>query len=225
MPELSTMDKVRRLVHAATGEEWGDGYTVTDVILGYAEPGYGSDDSVVVLGDWNPKRWASEGDAPLTPAERLPSRLARSLERVGANIEWLDEWTSCSECLRAVRTQPDSYSWQASFVVTEDGDTFCLDCLIAQGEDALTEYVNDARKCVSWCEPSHVESFGYVKWESGDPHDYESGWHPGQDDDPSAILASIHAAQPGADVVFFLDESSQFYVRFSAYVRQPRDDD
>lgn len=38
------------------------------------------------------------------------------------------------------------------------------------------------------------------------------------------ILAAILETHPTAEVVFFLDESSQFYVRFSAYFRIPSSD-
>lgn len=218
------LKNVQRLVRAATGEEYGDGSTVTDVIVGYAEPGYGNADSVIVLGDWNDKTSYASGERVVT--DNLPSRLVAALERIGAEIQWCDEWAQCGSCFRAVRTQPDSYHWKPSYVFLEDDGPTCADCLISDGEDALTgfgnesdSYVNNARKCISWCEPSHVESFGFVKWEPGNEHTYESGWHPGQTDDPTPILAAILERYPDSETVFFLDESSQFYVRFSAYVR------
>jgi hypothetical protein len=230
MTTLSIYDKVSRLVEFATGESYGDGYTVTDVISGYAEPGYGSNDTVVVLGDWNDKTRYVDGEREVLST--MPSRLARSLERVGAEIEWHDEWTQCQNCYRAVRTQSDSYSWKPYYVWVEDSGPICADCLVQDGEDAITgfgnehdSYVNDATKCITWCEPSHVESFGFVKWEPGNEHTYENGWHPGQTDDPSTILAAILEVHETAEVVFFLDESSQFYIRFSAYFRIPETDD
>lgn len=78
---LTTQEKVSRLLTFALGEPYGDGYTVTDVIRGYAEPGYGSDDSVIVLGNWNPKRWPRDGEPALTPEENLGPRLADALDR------------------------------------------------------------------------------------------------------------------------------------------------
>lgn len=221
---LSTLDKVHRLVEFATGEPYGDGEIVTDVIVGYAEPGYGSDDDVIVLGNWNPKRYPRDGEPALTPRENIGPRLAEALERVGAEIQWLDEWAQCQTCWRAVRTQPDSYSWKPSYEFVEDHGPVCADCQIAYGVDALDEYLNDPSKCITWCGPEHVEGFGFVKWEPGDPHTYANGWFPGQDDDPHKILEAIKERHPDADVVFFLDESSQFYIRFSAYVRLPEDE-
>lgn len=222
---LTVADKVARLVNYATGDPYGDGEVVTNVLGGYAEPGYGSplsDEVVIVLGNWNDKDRYVNGKREIV--SDVPSRLARSLERVGAEIEWLDEWTECQGCYRAVRTQPDSYSWRSSYAEC-DGAILCRDCLRECEEDALSEYVNNPLRCVTWCDPAHVESFGYVKWEPSDPHTYESGWHPGQTDTPEPILDEIHAAHPDAEVVFFLDESSQFYIRFSAYYRIHGEDD
>lgn len=219
---MSTLSKVRRMLQLTFGDEYGDGKTVTDVIVGYAEPGYGSclgdEAPVIVLGNWNPKRFCHEGEPPLTPAESLPARLAESLERLGAEIEWLDEWDSCGECSRAIRTEPDSYSWKRSYLETDNGRV-CHDCAIEAGEDMLTDYVNDPYRMVTWCEANHVEQYGYVKWEPGEPRTFENGWHPGQDTDPSKILDEITGKYPDVEVIFFLDESSQFYVTFSAYVR------
>lgn len=82
----------------------------------------------------------------------------------------------------------------------------------------LEEMVNDPRKCL----PSHLFSSGDLEeagWQAWNGR-YESGWHPGQDDDPEKITAEIRDAVGDAvDVVFLLDESSQFYVGFSAWTR------
>jgi len=227
---LTTLEKVQRLVKFATGEEYGDYEMVTGVSVGYAEPGYGNDESVVVLGNWNDKTEYNRETGTFTTLSDLPSRLARSLERVGAEIEWLDEWTECQSCWRVVRTQGDSYHWKPSYECVEDAGPICADCLIKDGEDAITGYGNDEnshissadnglRPGITWCEPSHIEQFGFVKWEPGNEHTYESGWHPGQTDEPQPILDEILRQHPTAEVLFFLDESSQFYIRFSAYFR------
>lgn len=230
---LTTQDKVERLLTFALGEPYGDGYRVTDVMRGYAEPGYGSDDSVIVMGNWNPARFPHGDEPALTAEENLMPRLAEALERAGAEIEWFDEWTQCQECYRAVRTSENSYHWKPSYVWLDDCTIVCASCAIAMGEDALASYVNDTDKCVTWCEAAHLESLGYVQWEPSNPHTYESGWHPGQTDKPADILADIRRTVPEptelspaeGDVIFMLDESSQFYIRFSAYVRTRTDTD
>lgn len=175
-------DKATRLINFATGETYGDGYTVTDVIIGYAEPGYGFDDSVIVLGDWNPRHIpGADGDRwkSTDPRVTMPVRLARSLERVGASIEWCDEWYRCDGCQKTVRATADSYSWQPSYASTMDG-IYCHACLIDAGEDGISDYVNDPDKVLTWCGSSHVVSLGFIKWEPGDEHTYENGWPPGR---------------------------------------------
>lgn len=219
MNTMSTYTKVTRLLGLVLGEEHGDGELITDVIDGYAEPGYPTD-AIVVTGNWNPKRYPREGDAPLTLTENLGPRLYDALTRLGAECEWLDEWSQCQECYKAVRTTENSYHWKPSYVWLEDS-FICASCAIAMGEDALTDYINEPTKCVTWCEPAHVESLGFEQWEPDDPHTYESGWHPGQTDDPTKIFAEIQRVHPDAQVVFFLSEASQFYIRFAAYVRHP----
>lgn len=221
-------DKVSRLVEFATGEPHGDGMLVTDVITGYAEPGYGSDEDIIVLGDWNDKTEYRDGKHVVL--DDLPSRLFNSLTRVGAQCEWLDEWMQCTGCFRALRTSGDSYSWKSFYVDTEDGPV-CGDCAVGDGEAALTgydsfnestySYVNNPRRAVTWGGGAHLKSLGFAKWEPGDEHDYQSGWHSHMNDDPATIMPTIHAVHPTAEVVFLLDEASQFYVGFSAYFRVP----
>lgn len=215
MRELDTLARIRRIVEIATGEPYGDGYIVTDICVGYAEPGYGrTSDAVIVFGDWNDKRNAEGKSAT------LPSRLARVLEAAGAEIEWLDEWTQCQGCYRAVRTEPDSYSWKPSYAWVNECEIYCADCLREDPESLVEEYVNEPTKALTFLDGSDLEALGFEQ-ENGD---YENGWHEGMNDDPTAIMARIHKFNPDAEVVFILKESSQFYITFTAYVRTPAED-
>lgn len=224
MTMLSVYEKASRLVKFVTGEPYGDGYRITDVIDGYADPAHGKSDAVVVLGNWNPARYPRGDEPPLTAEESIMPRLADALERVGAEIEWLDEWTSCGGCYKAVRTKPDSYAWRPGYAIVCN-DFLCTACLLDMGIDALEDLIDNPDSAVTWCEPEHVEGLGFVKWEPGDEHDYESGWYPGQNDDPHKILESIKARVPDSQVVFFIDSVGQFDIRFSAYIRKLIDDE
>ena len=226
LKDKTTWELAARLVEVATGETWGDGEVVTDIIHGYASPRYGSADATIVLGDWNTKRYAREGDAPLTKDETMPARLARALERAGAEVEWLDEWTSCSECYRAIRTESDSYGWKPEYAWLGDCDIVCSACLLEDVAGSIDAggYVNNPDKAITWTDGATLEREGWTQWAPGDPRQYESGWHPGQDDNPREILASILAADGDADVVFLIDETGQFDIRFSAYTRDRADD-
>jgi len=229
-----TMDKATRLIRAATGEEYGDGYTVTDVATEYAEPGYRSDSGVIVFGNWNPPRYPKDGDEPLTKAERLAPRLADALEGIGADVEWLDEWAMCEECHRAVRTEGDSYSWRPSYAWQNECEIVCTDCLLADMDTSLEPYVNEPTKAVTWCDAAQLVDAGWELWEPppktvGDlirqgqgaarGGRYQSGWHEGMDDKPDEVFAKIRDVLPEVDVVFLLDENSQFYISFSAWTR------
>jgi hypothetical protein len=219
MRELSTIDRAAVLIHAATGDRYGDGSTVTDICVGYAEPGYGDHETVVVFGNWNPKRWPRNGEPELTKRENIGPRLADALDSIDVSLEWLDEWATCAECYRAMRTQADSYSWRMFGAFVEDAGYVCADCMKADPESYLDEYVNDPHRAITWLSGAELTALGFEQWEPGDPHRYENGWHPGQTDDPSAILTDIQGQRPELDVVFLLDESSQFYVGFSAWTR------
>jgi len=226
MTTTTVRDRAERLITAACGEYYGDGMLVTDIAHDYAEPGYrlSSENGLVVFGNWNPKRFPRDGEPPLTKAESLPARLANALESIGADLEWLDEWTNCADCYRAMRTQPDSYSWKMNGAWVEDAGYVCSDCLISNLESSLEDYINDSDKCVTWCSGSDLEGIGFVQYEPSDPHTYENGWHEGMDDEPKEVEEAIKRWEEIPEdkelqIVFLLDESSQFYIRFSAYTR------
>jgi hypothetical protein len=131
--------------------------------------------------------------------------------------EWSDEWHQCSDCYRIVRNSGDSYMWQPFYTMINECEPVCGDCLIKMGDEALEDYVNNSDRVVTWCDESHLESLG---WQRDNPRQYENGWHPGQDDNPATIMAGIQEADPNLDVLFWLDESSQFYIGFSAFTRK-----
>lgn len=227
MRELSTLERAARLVEIATGERWGDGMLVTDVIVGCAEPGYySSDDVVLVLGDWNPKRYPRGDDAPLTKAENIGPRLARALETAGAETLWLDEWRRCDGCQRAVRTEADSYSWRPSFTRVNECEILCRECLLEDVNGSLIagDYINNADNAVTWTDGATLEQNGWTQYASNDPREYQNGWFAGQDDDPRDVLAEIQREDEDAEVVFLISDVGQFDLRFVAYTRD-RDED
>ena len=55
---------------------------------------------------------------------------------------------------------------------------------------------------------------------------YETGFHPGQNDDPRKVFKLIRAAKSGYDVVFDLTGKGQFDCAWTAWIRpEPKDDD
>lgn len=206
------------------GESYGDGYTIMDVLSDYAEPGYRVSthtNGAVVIGSW----YRREDD--------LPETLGTILEDIGADIETYDEWTRCGECYRAIRTQSDSYMWRPSYLWSEDGPV-CSDCVLTDPltPDTLeifnsidTQYVNNPRSCLTIVNRSDMIDAGWTEY--GESR--ETGWHPGQNADPIKVYQEIRAkySDPTDDpndpdtlprVTFILDESSQFYTSWSAWI-------
>jgi hypothetical protein len=220
MRELPIIDRARRILNAAGMDDYGDGYVVMDICVGYAEPGYGSDDAVIAFGDWNPKRFPRDDDAPLTKAENLGPRLARALETAGCEIEWYDEWARCGDCQRAIRTSADSYSWTMYGAFVEDAcEYICADCMAENIENYLPDYVNNAHRAVTFVGSAKLGELGFEHYKPDDPQTYEHGWHEGQDDNPETILVEILQSDENAEVVFLINSVGQFDMRFSAWVR------
>ena len=104
----------------------------------YAEPGY--DHRLAATGNWNS---VSEYNRVLqmretVPQGNLPKRLLAILEKLGFECEWSDEWTSCEDCSKLIRTQPDSYFWEPSYVMG-DGSCHCEGCAPKEEEEDDSE--------------------------------------------------------------------------------------
>jgi len=107
-PKIRTRSRIEKLLDYA--ERFGH---YTQLVDGCCEPGY--DDKPVVLGNWNSEtRW--DGEKRITVNNVMP-RIAKLLEKLGYEVEWEDEWTTCEDCGKATRSQPDSYSWQPSYAI------------------------------------------------------------------------------------------------------------
>ncbi len=216
MDYTTDMERASRLIEAATGEPWGDGYTVTDVGIGNAS--YPNDpQGVWVMGNWNPKRYPHGDDTPLSNEENIGPRLANALAKyANAELLWLDEWARCVECAKAVRITADSYSWSAQYVQL-DGEIICA--TDATFDDVAEEAIDNP----SYAVPTFIdlETEGFQQYNGR----YESGWHPGQDDNPEAItneirLEGVGLAFPDSEIVFQIESVGQFDMTFKAYTRE-----
>lgn len=221
----SIVQKVSAILAEELGEynEWGDGDRVTDVIVGYADwrdnPPLDDHEPVIVLGDWNPKRFIfNDKDAPpLTDEENLGPRLFERLTEAGADCQWLDQCTRCCECGKAIQTEPNSYSWLPQYVVHDDYT--CSACVMENLEDYLHIYVDDFHKAITFCSQADMEELGFETYAPGDPKSYQNGWHEDMNDKPEDVYNEIKERFPEHDVIFMLDATSQFYLDFSAMIR------
>lgn len=183
-------------------------------VEGYSEPGYDDPEGGVYLGNWNvvDNYDQDRNEHILVPSGDLPKRLARILEKLGAEIEFSDEWETCDSCQKAFRTSPDSYSWKPSYVFREDDSTYiCHECIDPE------EYLEDLEGNHSRCVTLNIdpEEYGYRLYKDG----FEHGFHPGQDDDPKKIAEELR--KKGLNkFVFKMDSVGQFDQRFSVYVKE-----
>lgn len=161
---------------------------------GCNEPGY--DDKPMILADWN----------------HVPNHVFDKIESLGYACEWSDEWTSCSECGKGIRTIGDSYEWSPAYQLG-DGEILCLDCI--DPSDYYESLENDPKRAVT-TEIAHKyppDDYGYALVTD----DYVNGFHPGQNDNPKTILKAALEKSPQDRFLFVISYTSQFELGFALY--------
>lgn len=208
-----------KLSHQRIGailEHLGD-HHVYDYCADYGEPGYshdGDETPLVVLGDWW-CRCGAEGLRDLHSIEDHHPRVFAQMTAQGVMFEWHDEWWIDHETSKAWRTTGNSYSWQPSIVcgeydyITPDHDI----------EEWLLWAIDNPTRCIPtrvWGS-ADIEAQGFEQYNG----QFESGWYPGQNDDPREITRTIREEHGNdVEIVFMLDATRQFDIRFSAWIRQ-----
>jgi hypothetical protein len=206
--------RIYRLLEAAQAVATGRAASRLEEISfcsSYAEPGYTDPSAgLIVFGNWNP---VCGFDVPREVQKRdVVVRLAKALERAGAELEWSDEWTTCTCCGGALRTSPDCYSWVRSYWQTDDGECICRDCVKSKELDNYIEWLEES--------PRRADTFGINFEEHGyfkAQDDFENGFHRGQDADPEVIAESLRAK--GIErFLFAIDGKGQFDINFSLWI-------
>ena len=187
-------------------------YQIEDISLyeDYSEPGYSSPKSGIALGVWNDISDYDSNTGVYTILDSSPTRVGKLLERLGYELEWTDEWTSCGSCGKLVRTQPSSYHWVQSFSII-DGDVVCLECL--NPEEHLESLEGDSKNA-NTIETINPSDHGYTKYNGI----FESGWYEGQNDDPRAIAKAMKNKLGVERFLFNIEGVGQFDLHFSVYV-------
>jgi hypothetical protein len=133
------------------------------------------------------------------------------------NFVFSDEYTTCSDCGHIIRTSPDSYFWQPDFYL---GDGFivcktCFDDVEDYQENYIKHRVNNPKEAVNGLmTEKQLENLGFRKYNQ---ESFEHGLHNGQTDNPNEIYDELSVLY--YDVLFVVDEVSQFYITFSVWVR------
>jgi len=161
----------------------------------YAESEYTQPERGILFANWN----------------YFPSEVTSLLEKYGYAIEWSDDWSTCGECGKAVRTSADSYSWQPSYVILHECEIVCVDCLNGDSGEYL-ESLEDKPSIALNIPNINPADYGYALVKDG----FENGFHPGQNDDPKRIYAELTAAGHKR-ILFVIDSVGQFDISFQAW--------
>jgi hypothetical protein len=217
------LDRARQAIEAAKRDaERQDaklgGYSISNhmdeiqVYHGCAEPGY--EDGPMVIGNWNNVDKYDSVKRERTDVSTLPSRLCNVLEKLGLETRYSDEWASCNDCGKLVRTSPDSYSWTPSYALVNECELLCHECIEEDSSDYLEGLENNPSTAMTLdIDPT---AHGYVRMNE---HEYENGFHEGQNDSPKEILADLES-KGYQRVLFKISEASQFYMKFDVYVHE-----
>lgn len=167
----------------------------------YAEPGYTKDheEAPILLANWN----------------RVEEKDPEMNEAIEAefNIEWEDEWTTCGDCGKLVRTSGDSYSWKPYYAILNDCEVFCGDCIKKNPSEYLESLINNPSKADIF--DLDLEKEGFTKLDAR----FENGFY-GSNDNPKIILENLQKEFPGNDFIFGNLEPEQFRTNFSIYKRE-----
>ncbi len=166
---------------------------------GYAERGYSDPDKAILFGNWN----------------HVSRRVQDILERAGFKLEWEDEWMTCGNCGKAVRSSADSYGWQPSYVIENECEITCIKCLNGNAESYLESLENDPKTALNVGFGIDPIQYGYQLIRA----DFENGFHSGQTDDPKKIYKELRAE--GYDrILFEINSVGQFDMHFRAWAKE-----
>lgn len=158
--------------------------------------GSGNPDVRIYTANWNPEQMARLHDL----LEDLP----------GVETDWSDQVSRCDGCMRAIQTEPDSYSWTPAFFIG-DGFITCRDCCQENPDEVLAEYRNDPNRALPPALGINLEEHGWVNIRD----DLESGWHPGQDANPQNIGQQLTGL--GLDYIFAIESTGQFDTQWGVW--------
>lgn len=182
----------------------------------YCSRGYTSPKEGVVTGNWNDKTRYRKESNDFETLDNTPSRFARLFEKLGLEVDWEDEYTSCSDCGGAIRTVHDSYGWQPEYIEM-NCDTICNDCLM-KDKSLIEEYLEskegDSRTALN-NNDINPEDFGYHKLDI----DFEHGFHHGQDADPKLIGKALDKVGVSR-YLFVITGVGQFDIDFTVYIHE-----
>lgn len=169
----------------------------------YGEPGYDQPQAGIVFANWND----------------IDKDIQTTLEEAGYELEWSDEWVIDYDYGKAWRIYPTSYGWQCSIMITDDGEIITPDdgAEVFIEECAITDHMQPIKPLPNWITLEDLCAAGF---ERHNAYPYQSGFHPGQTDNPAEIARNLFEDEDVIEVVFQIDENSQFYTCFNVWVKK-----
>lgn len=196
---------------------------VEENLIHFSAPGYAPGEECtlsagmkgILFADWNDKTHYDQETGQFVVTDDTMPRLGELAKEQGYELEWGDEWDTCQKCGLAVRTSPNSYSWQAAFWRAEEGDLTCESCVL---KHYSSEYVQAMTN-----NPTHAITLDIDLKKHGlrqvNQAAFESGLHHGQNDDPRTVYTTLRKAGVN-EVVFSVGSVGQFDIAFSVWVDQ-----
>lgn len=178
---------------------------------GYADGSDAGKAGIIATGNWNTVDTWDEASKSRVLISDLPKRVGDIFEKMGIEIEWSDTTSTCDQCYKLIRTEPDCWSWKPNFVVG-DGSITCGACIEEDPDDYLESLEGNDEECLSL--DIDLAARGYVKLNEDS---YESGWFPGQNNDPKRVAKQLRDKKIER-FIFVKDENSQFYSKWSVWV-------
>lgn len=177
----------------------------------------------VVVADWN----------------NIPDKFTTILEDMGVEVWWSDQYGRCEHCSNLIDLQPSCYGWEAPAIIGEWGYVCqtCVELIDDEYElnDVFDEHIYEYNKGIGYqakAVPSWAiylfEKFGWQCWSEDNEdlcHRYESGWFPGQNDDPEKVFKEIMEIDNDLRVVFAINSIGQFDVRWNVWIKPKTEDD
>ncbi len=194
------MKTIHKLINTLMSDDY-TGSGAVDWANTYGEPGYQNSEKGIIFANWN------DFD------DRIPSLL----ERAGYSTEWSDEWMIDDNGCKAYRTSPNSHGWVCQ-VKACDGYWLTPDDPIEDWiEECESTDCNELHSALpGWITEDELIEEGWTKYNGT----YESGFHPGQNDDPAKIYQEIEEQVDHVlGVVFRINSTGQFDCHFEAYFK------
>jgi hypothetical protein len=134
-------------------------------------------------------------------------------ELTGSKYNWGfdDEYDTCCECGKIVRTSPTSYSWMPSYYRGEWG-LICEECVRKNPEEYIDWLLNNSERINTIFTEQELEEFGFKRFED----EKESGWYD-RNDSP---IKDVKKVPEGYDYIFHLTNIEQFRTNWVIMIRK-----